>query len=114
MDLTVTPDLVQIAHVLTQLRLLVKDVLIPRITNLECDLRELRKVTWPICQALKETSQLSDIDNKKQFLECLENIEIQELLKIKAQFSQSGEITNTTSHLLNEEYNKLVKVINSL
>ena len=109
MDLTVSPnDPVQMASVLTQLRLLIKDVLLPRISNLECDLRDLRKATWPICQALKETSQIGDICSKKLFLECLEGEEVKDLLKLKAEFSKQNEITGSTSNLLEEE---LVKVM---
>jgi len=113
MDLTVTPDIKQIAEVLTQVRLFIRDVLLRQINNLESDIRDLRKATWPICQALKEQSQVSDIHSKRLFLECLEEDEIKELLKLKAEFSKQKEITPSTFNLTNEEYSKLIKVMDS-
>ena len=111
MDLTVNPtNVVEMAKTITEMRLLIRDVLIPRITNLECDLRDLRKITWPVCQSLKENSQLTDIDSKRLFLECLAENEIKELLKIKALFSKEGTVKMSTYQFLNEEYNELIKV----
>lgn len=52
-----------------QERLLVRENILPRITQLEEEVRMLRAVTWPICQALKESSQLDDIPNKKDFFQ---------------------------------------------
>ena len=114
MDLTVNPNnVVEMANIITQMRLLIRDVLIPRITNLECDLRDLRKITWPVCQSLKENSQLTDIDSKRLFLECLDDQEVKDLLKEKAEFSHKGEVKMSTHQFLNEEYNELIKVMDS-
>ncbi len=112
MDLTVNPNnVVEMAKTITEMRLLIRDVLIPRITNLECDLRDLRKITWPVCQSLKEKSQLTDIDSKRLFLECLDENEVQDLLKTKALFSKEEEVKMSTYQFLNEEYNELIKVL---
>ena len=51
--------------ILQDVRELIKDVILPRIDQLEDELRELRRVTWPVCQSLRETSQLTDLKNKK-------------------------------------------------
>ncbi len=110
MDLKVPIDPVKISEIVYQMRLLIKDVLIPRITNLESDLRDLRKATWPICQALKESSQLSDLTTKKLFLECLEDQEVKDLLDLKAEFSKQNVVSSSTFHLTKDEYNKLIKV----
>lgn len=113
MNLEVNPhNVIEMSKIITQMRLLIKDVLIPRITNLECDLRDLRKITWPVCQGLKENSQLNDMDSKRLFLECLDDNEIKDLLKAKAEFSVKNEVTSSTHQFLNEEYNELIKVIN--
>jgi len=87
---------------LQSLRELVKDHILPRLTQLEEELRELRLVTWPICQSLRETSQLTDIKNKKRFLCLLDEDEVQLLLREKAVVS-SRPLTFSSSNLLNDE-----------
>ena len=114
MDVTVNPNnVIEMAKIITQMRLLIRDVLIPRITNLECDLRDLRKITWPVCQALKEHSQLTDVDSKRLFMECLDDNEVKDLLKLKAEFSYRNEVQLSTHQFLTEEYNELIKVMDS-
>jgi hypothetical protein len=78
MDVTCDDKIVQ------ALRELVKDHILPRLTQLEEEVRELRLVTWPVCQSLRETSQLTDIKNKKRFLCMLDKDEIELLLREKA------------------------------
>lgn len=73
------------AEALKQLRILVRENLLPRITELEEQLRLLRKVTWPVCQRLSEKSQLADIESKREFLQYLDDEEVFELLRVKAQ-----------------------------
>lgn len=88
--------------ILQDVRELIKDVILPRLTQLEIELRELRRVTWPVCQSLRETSQLTDIKNKKKFLEILDECEVQLLLHEKAAVS-SRSVTFSSSHLLSDE-----------
>ena len=73
------------AEALKQLRILVRENILPRLTEVEENLRLLRKVTWPVCQRLTEKHQLSDIEAKREFLRFLDDDEIWMLLKAKAQ-----------------------------
>jgi hypothetical protein len=70
--------------VLQDVRELLRDVVLPRLTNLEEQVRLLRKVTWPVCQGIKEKSQLSDIPSKKEFLSSLDPDEVSLLLRLKS------------------------------
>jgi hypothetical protein len=70
--------------VLQDVRELLRDVVLPRLTNLEEQVRLLRKVTWPVCQGIKEKSQLSDIPSKKEFLSNLDPEEASLLLRLKS------------------------------
>jgi len=87
---------------LQSLRELVKDHILPRLTQLEEELRELRLVTWPVCQSLRETSQLTDIKNKKRFLCMLDEDEIQLLLHEKAAVSARPLAFSSSTCLQNE------------
>jgi len=82
MDLRVDPS--EVAEVLTSLRELVRDVILPRLTDLEEQVRHLRKVTWPVCQGLREKTQLDDIQAKREFLSELDPGEIEMLLRLKS------------------------------
>jgi hypothetical protein len=65
-------------------RELIKDNILPRLTDLEEQVRLLRKVTWPVCQGIKEKTQLDDIQSKKEFLRDLDVDEILLLLRLKS------------------------------
>ena len=105
MDLSVEPG--KEREVLKQLRELVKDNILPRITELEIEVKYLREVCWPVCQGLREKSQLSDIQNKRKFL--LESTksfdEIKNLLIQKQKINQELEIS--TAQFTLEEFNLL-------
>jgi hypothetical protein len=88
-----------VCKVLYDVRLLIHDCLLPRISQLEEELRLLREVTWPVCQSLRETSQLTDIENKRKFLMILDPEEIEFLLKEKASVS-ARPLEYSTSHLI--------------
>lgn len=107
MNLEVSSDTEEISKVLTELRYLVKDVILPELIKTKEELRQLREETWPICQSLKETSQISDITTKKNFLNNLEQEEIIQLLKNKNIFSRDERLSKSTCHLLNEEVNRI-------
>lgn len=82
MDLTVEPE--NFLKVLQSVRELIKDNILPRLTSLEEQVRLLRKVTWPVCQGLKEKTQLDDMDSKREFLQSLDCDEIIMLLMCKS------------------------------
>jgi hypothetical protein len=89
--------------ILQALRELVKDHILPRLTQLEEEVRELRLVTWPVCQSLRETSQLTDIRNKKRFMCMLDEDEIELLLREKAIVSTRPLSFSSSSHFLADE-----------
>ena len=93
MDLSVKPE--NVTNVLQTLREFVKDHILPRLTDLEEEVKLLRKITWPICQNIRESNQLDDIKCKREFLENLDPDEVRMLLKLKSK------------GLLAEEYHKL-------
>jgi hypothetical protein len=93
MDMSVEPE--DVPKVLQKVRELLKDHLLPRISDLENEVRLLRRATWPICQRIRETNQLDDIKFKREFLQDLDPDEVQLLLKLKSK------------GLLVEEYNRL-------
>lgn len=67
---------------------LVRTLLIPRLDQLEAEVKMLREIAWPICQALKEDGNpLSCIDEKRRYFRHLYKDEAIELLKKKAEYS---------------------------
>ena len=58
----------QMEKILEDIRELIKDNILPRLTQLEEEVRLLRKYTWPVCQSLAEASALGDIQEKSEFL----------------------------------------------
>jgi len=101
MDLSV--DETNVYKVLADLRVLVRDNLLPRITQLEQELCELRWVTWPVCQSLREVSQLNDLKTKQRFLSLLDYDVAMRLLHEKAIFSTKEVKTSTFQFLVEEE-----------
>jgi hypothetical protein len=58
-----------------------------RLTNLEEDLRELREVTWPVCQGLlDENGPFDHRTEKKRFFKNFFMDEIKNLLRLKELF----------------------------
>jgi hypothetical protein len=50
----------------------IREHLLPRLTNLEEEVRLLRKVAWPVCQALTERWSTDDISSKWKLLSNLD------------------------------------------
>jgi len=84
----------------------VRDHVLSRLTNLEEEVRLLRKVCWPVCQAFSEDHQLADIQNKTEFLKFLDEDEAHQLLKKKAKMYRM--INKNAVFLLNEEISQLL------
>lgn len=72
------------------LREFVKDHILPRLTQLEEEVRVLREVTWPVCQSIREQTQISDIQKKKQVLLMLDPEEARKLLDTKTKISRQS------------------------
>jgi hypothetical protein len=83
-------------NILEQVRILIRENILPRLTDLEQEVRLLRKVTWPVCQGLRESGQLDDIRAKREFLGDLDPEEIRMLLRRKS-----------TGSLLREEFDRV-------
>jgi len=56
------------AKVLADIRSLLWEVVLPRLDDLDCQMRLLRAVTWPVCQSIRERHTLDDLENKRRFL----------------------------------------------
>jgi hypothetical protein len=59
-----------------------------RLDNLEGELRELREVTWPVCQGLIDTRTgiFQNLKEKRRFFHFLDIDEARRLLRLKALF----------------------------
>ena len=59
-----------------------------RLTEVEEGLRELREVTWPVCQGLvdERTGQFDNVRSKRRFFKFLDLDEIRRLLSLKCTF----------------------------
>lgn len=67
---------------------LVRTVILPRLDQLEAEIKALRDVTWPVCQAKREKGNpLSCIDDKRKFFKLLFKDEAAELLRNKAEYA---------------------------
>lgn len=65
-----------------------KNHLLPRLDQLEAEVRALREVTWPVCQGLREThGPFQFLNEKRKFFKHLYKDEAIELLKKKASFT---------------------------
>ena len=87
-----------------------RDHILPRITQLEEEVRLLRKFCWPLVQALREENQLGDLEAKREFLQgsCRDREDVRDLLREKALISQKLlRPRYSTSHLTQEEIDRL-------
>ena len=107
LDLKVPEDTKEIARLLTDVRRLIKDVVLEELTKHDEEIKKLRKATWPVCQCIKENSQITDIPSKIEFLNNLSCHEVQDLVKEKSNISKLGEISLSTTHLGTEELRRL-------
>ncbi len=107
LDLKVPEDTKEIAKLLTDVRLLIKTVVLEELMRHNEEIKKLRKATWPVCQCIKETSQITDISSKIEFLNDLNYNEIEDLLKEKAKVAKKGKVSLSTAHLSEEELQRL-------
>ena len=92
--------------ILQGVRELIKENILPRLTQIEQEVQELRRVCWPVCQSLRETSQLTDIENKRRFLSFLDSEEVNMLLLEKASVSGRPLLPSTTN-FTSDEYHRI-------
>ncbi len=69
---------------------LIREVILPRLDSLEAELKALRDVSWPVCQAMWETKFPHDEEEttkqKRMYMRHVFKDEGLELLKKKAKF----------------------------
>ena len=97
---------------LEEVRSMIKDHILPILTQLEQEVLFLRRVTWPVCQAIRETSQLDDIQIKRIFAMCLrDHDEMKYLLNEKNYLSQKygTQVTMSSANLIAEEADRVLK-----
>jgi len=64
---------------------LLREVVLPRLDQVECQLSELRASTWPICQSIKDKNMpFKNINEKKTFFRFIDIDEIRRLIGLKA------------------------------
>ena len=64
-------------------------VLLPRIRQLEEEVANLRKQTWPYVQAQKEDMGMRDMEELMDFFKDLDDETILKLLRMKRRFSRN-------------------------
>jgi hypothetical protein len=69
--------------------IVITKVLLPRIRQLEHEVAELRKQTWPYVQAQKEDMGLRDLEEIVEFFKDLDDETILKLLRMKRKFSRN-------------------------
>ena len=73
---------------------LLRENILPRLDAQESELRELRAITWPVCQALWDRKMpFMNISMKKRFFKFLHVDELRRLLKSKAIFAGINEVS---------------------
>lgn len=87
----------------------IRTFLLPRVDQLEAEVKMLREVTWPVCQALRENGNpLSCSDEKRNYFKLLYKDDAMELLAKKAKFTG---ITNKV--LLDAEFDNICTYSNN-
>jgi hypothetical protein len=67
---------------------LVRTLLIPRLDQLEAEVKMLRELTWPVCQGLIEDGNpLNFSDEKRKYFRLLYKDEAMKLLDKKAEYT---------------------------
>jgi hypothetical protein len=69
--------------------MVITKVLLPRIRQLEEEVAQLRKQTWPYVQAQKEDMGLRDMNELMEFFNDLDDETILKLLRMKRKFSRN-------------------------
>lgn len=74
--------------ILEDIRRLIRENILPRLTEVEIQVSDLRKETWPVCQALMENNLAEPIyditKRKKRYLASIDDNEADYLLRRKA------------------------------
>ena len=106
MDLSVPPE--KELEILKEVRDLIKDNILPRLSQLENEIFVLREVTWPVCQSLSEISQLDQIEKKQKFMRMgVRGVEeMVNLLNKKSRYA-GKKVQYSGSNFIPEEYSHI-------
>ena len=94
---------------LEEVRSMIKDHILPRLTQLEQEVLFLRRVTWPVCQAIRENSQLDDIQIKRMFARCLSDPDEMKFLLFEKNNISKQTLSLSSTNFLNEEADRVLK-----
>ena len=94
---------------LEEVRSMVKDHILPRLTQLEQEVLFLRRVTWPVCQAIRENSQLDDVQFKRMFARCLNDPDEMKFLLAEKNGISKQSLSLSSTNLLMEEADKVLR-----
>lgn len=83
---------------------LMRLIVLPRLRQLEEEVRLLRKHTWPYVQAKKETSYMDDIESKREFFNLLDDNTALELLRLKSKYSRNPGLQGREFDLLRNHF----------
>ena len=111
MDVTVKPD-DDISSLLTDIRLLIKECILPRLDKLEQDVDEIKQFVWPVCAPFYEKgSQLDNIPIKSKILKSVPDEQIQSLLRRKRSICEkhSGDPLGLMVGREVEEYHRILE-----
>ena len=88
----------------TPIENLVRTLLLPRLDQLEVEVKMLRELAWPVCQSLKEKGNpLSCSEEKRRYFRILYKDEALDLLEKKAKFTGI-----TSPEIIHQEYDLIL------
>jgi hypothetical protein len=93
-----------------EVRKLIKENILPRLDNLDAEMHELRRITWPVCQGQRDTTAggpLTNIPAKSRFLKFIHIEDIRDLLTRKAIY-----MGIYTPDVVNEELRQIIVIRN--
>jgi hypothetical protein len=93
-----------------EVRTLIRENILPRLDNLDAEMHELRRITWPVCQGQRDTTAggpLTNIPAKSRFLKFIHIEDIRDLLTRKAIY-----MGIYTPDVVNEELRQIIVIRN--
>ncbi len=93
----------------TPIENLVRTLLLPRLDQLEIEVKMLRELAWPVCQAMKEKGNpLACAEEKRRYFRLLYKDEAIDLLEKKANFTGI-----TSPEIIHQEYDLILLAVPS-
>lgn len=95
---------------LEEVRKLIRENILPRLDNLDAEMHELRRVTWPVCQGQRDATAggpLTNIPVKSRFLKFMHLDDVRDLLSRKAIY-----MGIYSQEIVNEELRQIIIINN--